>query len=182
MHPFFRELLGLNSRAKPYIFWPFVAPWNESANEMRPLSKQQPIEIRGSLDQRPQTSAQWAKTRLPFEHVRHRRAEHSCPHAGLLGGLIPTKRVLPMRLTEQSSIGFCTPDGVTGSLRPSLGVAMVTRRRNLRATPPRIERVLCPLNLGILSHFRKVLYLITVQFRYSGSERSVAGNGGRPGT
>ena len=56
-------------------------------------------------------------------------------------------RLPPMILTEGTSCGLWPPDLLTNALRPSFGIAMLTGFRHLRAAPPRVEGMRCPLDL-----------------------------------
>ena len=57
-----------------------------------------------------------------------------------------------MLIGEKPPFGVLSPDLDAYSLRPRLCVAKLASGRNSDASPPGIEGVVCPLDLGILTH------------------------------
>ena len=57
-----------------------------------------------------------------------------------------------MAVGEKSAIFSVAPDLVTSSLCPEFSVTVLASRRNLSAAPPRVKRVVSPLDPRVLSH------------------------------
>src|SRR6266446_2178492 len=65
---------------------------------------------------------------------------------------IPFKGLGPVLFSEEPPIRLHAPHFLPYSLRPSFGVAILTGGRDLRAAPPRIERMIGPFDSRILPH------------------------------
>ena len=98
---------------------------------------------------------------------RSRTALKPCPHSNTSAIDAQKTRIrLPERAAARSQRNGCSqvaslrkrlrcprsPHTVTGPLRPDLGVAVVAGRGDLRATPPRVERVIRPFDGRVLCH------------------------------
>ena len=97
-------------------------------------------------------SRRLSRSRFRLEHVRHRGAEHACATAAEGRGPIPTKWLIPIGVAELPAWSIGTPDTVTRTFRPDFGVAVVARRGDLCAPPPRVERMARPFNCGVSCH------------------------------
>ena len=73
-----REVLVLDGCSQPDVARPRTRPGRKSTREMRPLGQQQPVEVRSTLYESPESVTQPVEATVPLEHVPHRRAEHTC--------------------------------------------------------------------------------------------------------
>ena len=146
-------VLALDRGSQPNVGGHALVPGRKSPSKMRPLGQQQPVEVGRALYERPEPFTQAVETAVPLEDIRHRRAEHARARRPGLGGVaVPTKRLTPIVVAQLSARSSYAPHAVACTSRPDLGVAVIARRRDLRATPPRVERVARPFNGGISCH------------------------------
>ena len=95
-------------------------------------------------DERPEPVA------CPHEHVRHH--EDAIRHSPGIARRGASQRLLPGRIAQEAPGCPRSPHTVAGPFRPDLGVAVVAGRGDLRATPPRVERVIRPFDGRVLCH------------------------------
>ena len=147
-----REALILDRRSQPDMSRPSTVPRGKASHQMRALRQQQPVQMRSAFDQRPEPVARRSQVVTPLEHIRHRCAEDAHPSPGPRRGAVPTQRLLPSGVAQKAPRRLRSPHTVTGPLRPDLGVAVVAGRGNLRASPPRVERVIRPFDGRVFCH------------------------------
>ena len=147
-----REVLVLDGRSQPDVTRPSTKPRRKSTSEVRPLGQQQPVEVRSTLYKSPESVTQPVEATVPLEHVPHRRAEHTrtTSESGRLP--IPTKWLAPVVVAEFPARSIGTPDTVARTSRPDFGVAVIARRGDLCAPPPRVERMARPFNCRVFRH------------------------------
>lgn len=119
---------------------------------LRTLGQQQPVEMWRFLDQFPEACSRLVQVAPILEYIRHARAKDAQSLSGLFSFAIPQKRLSPMRVAEESTGRLRPPKVHSNTPRPCISVTVRASVRNLHATPPRIECVVCPFDLGILAH------------------------------
>src|SRR6266511_419413 len=87
-----------------------------------------------------------------FEHVGHRRAEDLEPPSPAFSLTIPAPRLCPVLIAEEATLRALVPQVMAVATRERVGVAVRACRRDARASPPRIERGVRPLDRGLVSH------------------------------
>ena len=139
------EVLVLDRRSQPDMRGPF-GPGRQSPGQMRPFGEQEPVEIRRALDERPKSRPESVEGRVPLEHVRHGCAEHTRPPSRARRFLVPAVRLVPVVVAELPPRNIGAPHIVASTLGPGFRVAVGARRRDLGATPPRVERMARPFD------------------------------------
>lgn len=90
--------------------------------------------------------------RPAFEDIRHRGAENPSPDPLLHRLPVPPDGVVPMRVAKEAAGSILAPHRAANPFRPRFRIAVRTRGRNLGTTPPGIEGVVRPFDLGIFCH------------------------------
>src|SRR5581483_1500866 len=122
-----------------------------------PLSQHEPVDLRRRRDQREQTLPRLPELVTLLEHVRHRRAEHARRSAELRWQRArPLQRLGPMLVAEEPKAVLLAVLHARAP-RPQMihpqpagerrRVAVRAARRHTLAAPPRIERLIAPLDL-----------------------------------
>src|ERR1700733_3770078 len=106
--------------------------------------------MRRSVNDSPQIIAP-LRINLIIKHVRQRRAEHLAPDAVTLSDSVPFHWLLPVGLACAAA-RMVTPLDQAAAFRPGFRVAIVAGWRDFGAAGPRIERVIRPFYLAVLSH------------------------------
>ncbi len=122
------------------------------------LREQQPVEVRGLVDQGEQVGAP-LRVHSVVEHVRQRCAEHalaaSMLHHECISLRVPAARHCPGdRAGAAARRAWAPIHGLaTGEARVArLGIAVVAARAHLLAAFPGVERVVGPFDLAVLRH------------------------------
>lgn len=78
-----------------------------------------------------------------------------------------------MLVGKKTSFALCTPNFLTHTLGPTFRITVLAAGRNMGATPPRVERVICPFNGRILCHQRDFvcLRIVAANFIFSQSKQ-----------
>lgn len=118
------------------------------------LGEEQPIEIRGGVDQVEEPPA-FEFEYSPFgalvvlENIGHAGAKNAFSDASRAGACIPLQRFPPMLCTEETAGLVWTPNVMAGSFGECFGVAVRAGGGNFNATPPRVEGVVGPFDFGV---------------------------------
>src|SRR5688500_13216182 len=88
----------------------------------------------------------------PLEYICHACTKHPGASPRCSGFLIPCERLFPVRITEEAPRRTSSPKLLSHPASPQIGVAVVASGGNFHAAPPRIERVVRPLDLGVFCH------------------------------
>src|SRR6266511_1171827 len=93
----------------------------------------------------------------PLENISHARTKYPFTNTGESSFFIPSQRFGPVHFAKESARSCGAPKLVSHSLRPQFRIAVIASRRNLLATPPRVECVVRPLNMGVLCHYERIV-------------------------
>ena len=134
--------------------YPAYAEWSKKAHAPPPGKNTAPTQ--------PDESADTPEESLgPCRPATARCVGSRCAEPGSHGGTSvsrtsgdpPTERLVPVVVAELSPRSVGTPDIVAGALRPGFRVAVVRARwGDLRAPPPRVERVARPFDCRVPCH------------------------------
>src|SRR6185369_7400230 len=103
--------------------------------------------MRSRINQAEQVFAPRFQLRAILKHVREARAKHSLSFTASRGLGVPFQGLSPVALCCFTALCAIAPLHDPGALGPRFCIAMSTRWTYLRATKPRIKRVVRPLDL-----------------------------------
>src|SRR6185369_2529520 len=123
---------------------PIISPWGHRQNMLWSLRQQEPIQIRRPLDEIPKPHSFKSQVRSTFKNVCHAGAKDTRTDTFGCSRFVPLKRFPPMGVSKKTAGSAFTPNVVPNAFGPGLCVTVVTSRRDLVASPPRVEGVICP--------------------------------------
>lgn len=144
--------LILGGGPQPYIGAWAACPRIDVLDMTWSFCEQQPVQVRRHFDEVPELSPPRIQIGAWLEYIRHGRAENASADSLPFCFRVPAQRFAPVMITKKSPGRIATPKLIAEPPSPSFRIAMGARGRELYATPPRVKRVMRPLDVRILSH------------------------------